>query len=319
MRNILLATLLPVLLIATGCGDDATPGSAANPPAGSGEISEIQIEASGFVFDALAAGPEDGEPVLLLHGFPSSAWQWHDQLEALGLAGYRAVAPNQRGYSPGARPEAIEDYAIVNLIFDALGMADTLGWERFHLVGHDWGAGVAWGVGVVAPDRLLTLNPISVPHPDAFAAELANPDSCQFSASSYFDLFNQPGFEEAFIANDNQFLRGIFEGVAPEGIERHVELLGSREAMGAALNWYRANVSRDGGLTPMPVGSIRVPTMFLWSDQDQAICRESAEGTANYIDAPYRFEVIEGVNHWVTEIAGPEVAELLLDHIGSVR
>ena len=168
---------LPALLLFAACGDSATTGSGTSPaaPTGSGEIHEIQIEASGFVFDARVAGPEDGEPVLLLHGFPSTSWEWKDQLRALGEAGYRAVAPNQRGYSPGARPEAVEAYAISNLIVDVLNIADALGFDRFHLVGHDWGAGVAWGLGVAAPDRLLTLNPISVPHPDAFQAELADP------------------------------------------------------------------------------------------------------------------------------------------------
>lgn len=317
MRRSFGLALLP-LLLAIGCGDGATTGSGSGSaaPSGSGEIDEIQIAAGGFVFDALATGPEDGEPVLLLHGFPSSNWQWEEQLRALGTAGYRAVAPNQRGYSPGARPQEISDYAITNLIFDALNMADALGWDRFHLAGHDWGAAVAWGIGVAAPDRLLTLNPISVPHPDAFSAELADPDSCQASASGYFDLFVQPGFEETFIANDSAFFRGIFEGVSPEGIERHVALLGNSEAMRLALNWYRANV-RGGGLTPQAVGSIRVPTMFIWSDEDFALCREGAEATGDYIDAPYRFEIIEGVNHWVTEIAADEVAELLVSHLDS--
>lgn len=318
MRRFLGLALLPLLLSAA-CGDGASSGSGdgGSAPQGSGEIHEIQIEVGDFVFDARAAGPEDGEPVMLLHGFPSSSWQWAEQLRALGEAGYRAVAPDQRGYSDGARPEGVEAYAIPNLIFDVLNMADELGWEKFHLVGHDWGAGVAWGIGVAAPDRLLTLNPISVPHPDAFAAELADPESCQYSASGYFDLFIQPGFEETFIANDNQFFRGIFEGVDPADVEVHVQTIGNREAMRAALNWYRANVSRDGGLTDQPVGAIRVPTMFIWSDQDFALCREGAEATGDYIDAPYRFEVIEGVNHWVTEIAAEEVAALLVDHIGS--
>lgn len=314
MRKLLGLALLPILLLAA-CGDSATSGSATTPQ-GSGEIHETEITVGELVFDALVAGPEGGEPVMLLHGFPSSNWQWKDQLHALGEAGYRAVAPNQRGYSSGARPPEIADYAITNLIFDVLNMADALGWDRFHLVGHDWGAGVAWGVGVVAPDRLITLNPISVPHPDAFAAELADPTSCQYEASGYFDLFVQPGFENTFIANDSRFFRSIFDGVPTEAVDRHVALLGNEPAMRAGLNWYRANASRDVGIGPS-AGPIRAPTMFIWSDEDFALCREGAEATGDYIDAPYRFEVIEGVNHWVTEIAGKEVAQLLLEHLAS--
>lgn len=304
-RLVLLALVL--FLLVYSCGDSGHSGS-------SGEIHSIQIEASGFVFDARAAGPENGEPVLLLHGFPSSSWEWKLQLEALGLAGYRVVAPNQRGYSPGARPLALEDYEISNLIADVLNIADELGWDRFHLVGHDWGAAVAWGVGGLSPDRLLTLNPISVPHPDAFAAELADMTSCQYQASAYFDFFISPGFENTFVANDASFLRSIFEGVPIDDVDVHVAEIGNLDAIRSGLNWYRANVSRDNGLTTEPVGLIRVPTMFIWSDADTALCREGAEATADYIDAPYRFEVIEGVNHWVPENAGPEVSELLLDH-----
>jgi pimeloyl-ACP methyl ester carboxylesterase len=311
MQTLALALLL--LALFAGCGDDDTTSSA-----GSADIQQIQIETGGFMFDALVAGPESGEPVLLLHGFPSSNWQWREQLEALGVAGYRAVAPNQRGYSAGARPPAIADYAMPNLILDVTGIADALGWERFHLVGHDWGAAVAWVVGVFAPDRLLTLNPISIPHPDAFNAERMNPDSCQFSASGYINDFVQPGYEDVFLAGDSMLLRGFFEGVTADAVARHVELLGNPEAMRAALNWYRANASSDSGLAMFRLGSIGVPTLFMWSDEDIAICRESAEATADYIDAPYRFEVFEGVNHWITEIEGERVADLLLDHFRSV-
>lgn len=317
MRHVFLISSLFLVGLIAACGDGATPGSA--PLAGSGEIEQIRIETGGFVFDALAAGPERGEPVLLLHGFPSSAWQWREQLEALGLAKYRAVAPNQRGYSPGARPPAVEDYDMAKLVSDVVGMADALGWDRFHLVGHDWGASVTWAVGAAIPERLLSLNPISVPHPDTFSAERANPDSCQASASSYIDILIRPGSENLFLANDNQLLRNVFDDVPAEAVERHVELLGNPEALRAALHWYRANAGGSSGGVPGALGPIVVPTLYIWSDQDIAICREPAEATVNYVDAPYRFEVFEGVTHWITETEGERVAELLLDHFRSVR
>ncbi len=136
----------------------------------------------------------------------------------------------QAGFEPRVRlrlATPLADYAMPNLIFDVTGTADALGWERFHLVGHDWGAAVAWTVGVFAPDRLLTLNPISVPHPDGFNAERMNPDSCQFSASGYINDFVQPGFENVFLANNNALFRSIFEGVPPDAVDRHIELLGT--------------------------------------------------------------------------------------------
>jgi pimeloyl-ACP methyl ester carboxylesterase len=117
-------------------------------------LNRIQIPVGEDVFDASVAGPEDGEVVLLLHGFPQTSWSWRHQLQALGDAGYRAVAPDQRGYSPGARPEEVERYAIPALVGDVIAIADELGAHRFHLVGHDWGAAVAWQVAGRHPDRL---------------------------------------------------------------------------------------------------------------------------------------------------------------------
>nr|MCH9683850.1 alpha/beta hydrolase [Deltaproteobacteria bacterium] len=137
-----------------------------------GEIQEIQIEVGPFVFDARAAGPADGELVLLLHGFPQSSYEWRGQLSALGEAGYHAVAPDQRGYSPGARPPELMDYAVGELVGDVVGIADALGANAFHVVGHDWGAGVAWATAAVFPDRVMTLTALSIPHIDAFDAEL---------------------------------------------------------------------------------------------------------------------------------------------------
>src|SRR5205807_9057314 len=136
-------------------------------------VEHLEIPVGKFAFDARAAGPADGELVLLLHGFPQSSWEWRSQLSALGDAGYRAVAPDQRGYSPRARPDGVERYEVEHLVADVLAIADWLGGHRFHLVGHDWGAAVAWAVGGTHPERLHTLSIVSVPHPKAFAVELA--------------------------------------------------------------------------------------------------------------------------------------------------
>lgn len=268
------------------------------------------IDVGELSFDARIAGPADGEPVLLLHGFPQTSREWSAQLAALGEAGYRAVAPDQRGYSPGARPTAADAYAGEHLVADVLGIADVLGFERFHLVGHDWGAAVAWFVGAEAPERIVTVNPISVPHPDAFSAELAREGSAQRQASFYFELFVSPDMEDTFLANDKQMLRGIYAGLPDDAVEEYVAFF-DRDALTGGLNWYRANV---GGDAFPSTGTITVPTMYIWSDQDQALAREPAEMTKDHVTGPYRFEVIEGVNHWVPELAADRVDELLLDH-----
>ena len=182
------------------------------------------------------AGPDDGEVVILLHGFPQTSYEWRHQLRALGAAGFRAVAPDQRGYSPGARPPDVADYALPLLVRDVLGLADAIGARRFHIGGHDWGAAVAWAVAVAAPERVITANPVSAPHPDAFGRVLSDPMSCQVTASSYFDLFVQPHSEDAFLANDHALLRAVFAELEAGAADEYVRVLGSQAALGAALN-----------------------------------------------------------------------------------
>jgi pimeloyl-ACP methyl ester carboxylesterase len=153
---------------------------------------QLQIQVGSLVFDARVAGPVDDTPVLLLHGFPETSLEWVAQIEALAQAGYRAATPDQRGYSPGARPAAVGEYHRDKLVQDVLDVADALGTARFHLVGHDWGALVAWQVATTAPDRLLTIRCISVPHPDALRKELSDPSSAQYAASAHVELCAAP-------------------------------------------------------------------------------------------------------------------------------
>ena len=279
-----------------------------------GAISTTQVAVGGFTFDVRMAGPDDGEVVILLHGFPQTSFEWRHQLRALGEAGFRAVAPDQRGYSSGARPPDVDDYALPLLVQDVIGLADAIGAERFHIVGHDWGAAVAWAVAVAARDRVITANPVSVPHPDAFAAVLNDPTSCQVAASAYFDLFVQPNSEDAFLANDHALLRGVYAGIDDEAIAEYVRVLGSKAALGAGLNWYRANIG-NRTLQGPPVGSVEVPTMFTWSDGDTALCIDGAVLTEQYVSGPYRFEVLEGVTHWIPDLAPDAMSSLLVEHV----
>ena len=131
-------------------------------------IREVVIDSGDLSFDAFIAGPSSGEPVMLLHGFPNTNYQWREQIVALAEAGFSVIAPNQRGYSSGARPIGIESYTSEKLVEDVRQIADALNWETFHLAGHDWGAFIAWEFAGKYPSRLRTLIPISVPHPEAF-------------------------------------------------------------------------------------------------------------------------------------------------------
>ena len=272
---------------------------------------DIELSVGPYTFPARSAGPSDGPLVLLLHGFPESSWEWHDQIDALASAGYRAVAPEQRGYSPGARPEGIEHYSIDRLVGDVIGMADSLGASTFHLVGHDWGAIVAWHVAAAHPERLETLTIVSVPHPTAWAAAFADPSSDQPARSAYMPEMKRLGSEENMGID---FLRFAFDasGLSGHDTEPHIAVLGERNAMRAALNWYRAY-----DFTTMGLPDITVPTLFVWSPADVAIAREGAELTGRHVDAPYRFEVIEEIGHWIPELAAAEFSAMLLEHLAA--
>lgn len=289
---------------------DADVASDADATSSAPVIEETTIAVGDFVFNARVAGPMGGDLVLLLHGFPETSYEWKSQLLALAEAGYRAVAPDQRGYSPGARPTDVDSYNIIALIGDAVGIADALDYERFHLVGHDWGGAVAWGLAGIYPDRVQTLTALSTPHPAAFSSALADTESCQYMASAYFEDLGKPDSSLADVAGI-----GIgFDGVPEDAVQEYMdEVLSKPEVLDAALNWYRANVADRqlaGG-----VGAISVPTLYLWGTADAAFCREPAEDSANYVDAYYRFVPIEGAGHWLPEAESETVNAELLAHV----
>jgi pimeloyl-ACP methyl ester carboxylesterase len=273
----------------------------------------IEIPVGPLTFDALAVGPPGGELVLLLHGFPQSSHEWRAQLGPLGAARYRTVAPDQRGYSPRARPPGVEHYRAELLVADVIGMADRLGADRFHLVGHDWGAAVAWHTAGRHPERLRSLTAVSVPHPAAFAGALKREEQRQ--RSSYIEVFRHEGrAEELLLEDDGGRLRAMLAGTGLSGdVDEYVRRMREPGAMTAALNWYRAaDVGSIDGLGP-----ITTPTMYVWSTEDIALGREAAEATVAHVEGPYRFEVLEGVSHWIPEEAADSLNRLLLDHLSS--
>lgn len=282
-------------------------------------VSRLQVRAAGMVFEALAAGPPHGRPVLLLHGFPQTSWSWSNQLGALAAEGMRALAFDQRGYSPGARPAELAAYQVEALVGDVVAVADVLGFERFDLVGHDWGAVVAWAAAGRHPDRLRSLTAVSVPHPAAFAVALGGGDPDQASRSSYIEVFRRPGHvaEGILLGADGRGdgLRAMFaaSGMPPDQpeVELFVAAMTVPGALTAALNWYRA----AGPALGNSLGPIEVPTLFVWSTGDVAISRAAAESCADWVAAPFRFEVLDGVSHWIPETAPGELNRLLLEHL----
>ncbi len=277
------------------------------------EIELGEVTANGLTFNVRLAGPEDGDPVLLLHGFPQSSLEWEAQLRALASAGYRAIAPDQRGYSPGARPEAVEDYAIDHLLADVTAIAAAFGHATFHLVGHDWGGFVAWAYAWRHPEVVRTLTIVSVPHPAAFASVYAS-DPEQQTKSSYLDwLRNDPEVEAVMLANDGEGFRAGLTGAPDSAIDEYVRLHSQPGALSAAINWYRAMVPGFVGT----LGPISQPTLYVWGSEDIALGRLAAEATVDHVAGPYRFEVFEGVSHWIPEEVPDQLNELLLEHLRS--
>jgi pimeloyl-ACP methyl ester carboxylesterase len=272
----------------------------------------------GLVFDVSVAGQVGAPLVLLLHGFAESFHMWRSQLSALAAAGYRAVAPSQRGYSPGARPHTgdASNYRFDRLVVDALDLVAACGYSdrRFHLVGHDWGASIAWGVADLHPNRVASLTVVSRPHPNAFNRALAMPDGDQARRSRHHHTFLQPDAGPLLLADGARRLRERLarSGVPAAAIEQHISVLGNETTMEAALTWYRAR-----GAIRSPLGAISVPTLYLWGDVDDTVGRAAAEGTREFVSGPYRFEILPGIGHFAVEQAPDRVNELLLAHLAA--
>lgn len=273
----------------------------------------IELKANGFTFEALTDGPPDGRLVVLLHGFPQTSWSWRQVISKLAAGGYRVVAPDQRGYSPGARPDSVASYRMPELVADVVGMLDAMGAARADVVGHDWGAAVAWQLAARHPERVRTLAPVSVPHPLAFVEALRT-DEDQRQRSAYMQLFQLVGeAEELLLGDDAAGLRGVFGGQPSVDADRYVSLMQEPGVLTKCLNWYRAQDLADIA----DVGPTTVPTLYVWSDQDLALGRWAAEATASHVSAPYRFEVLPGVSHWVPEEAPDQLSTWLLEHLAA--
>jgi pimeloyl-ACP methyl ester carboxylesterase len=269
----------------------------------------------GMVFDASVEGNAGAPLVLMLHGFGVSRHFWNAPVPALAQAGFFAVAPNQRGYAAEARPDPADHagYRVELLVGDALAIVAAIGHggRRFHLVGHDWGASLAWIIAHRHPERLGSLTILSRPHPAAFARALALPDGEQKRRSRHHQHFLEPGAGPEILADDAGWLRTRLakSGVPAAQIAAHLSVIGNPVAMEAALAWYRARGERQ------PLGPILVPTLYIWGDADDTVGRAAAEGTGEFIAAPYQFAALSGVGHYAADQVPDRVNALLLGHL----
>lgn len=287
------------------------------------EISEnrqnghVRVSADGLTFRARIAGFEtnpDGRGVILLHGFPVTSAMWDILMEPLEDAGYRVVAFDQRGYSPGARPAEVAGYTIDKLVSDVTAVADAAGFERFHLIGHDWGSVVGWVTVMTNPGRVITWTGISIAHPVAFG-EALNSDPDQQSRSGYFALFQTPWLPEALFSwGDFMLLSGAYTGMTPSQQEEYLAVFSEPGALTAGLNWYR-NIAGGPG-EGNPPADIETPTLFIWGNNDPSAGRFAVEAQAKYMKGPYREMELDG-GHWLLEEHADTMTTAIVEHLKS--
>jgi pimeloyl-ACP methyl ester carboxylesterase len=269
----------------------------------------------GLEFRVRDEGPVDGDPVVLLHGFPQRASSWDGVTPLLHEAGLRTFAPDQRGYSPGARPSRRRDHCLDLLVGDVVALAEQVG-RPVRLVGHDWGAAVAWLVAAHRPDLVRSLVALSVPHPGAMLRSLRGLGGRaeQLRRSWYMAMFLLPGVPERVLPSP----RGL-GALRAGGMSREMVASFRREvvtdgALPGALAWYRGVPFSSRGLLQ---ARVTVPTTMVWSDRDVAIARTTAARAREWVDAPYDFVALEGVSHWIPDEAPQDVARAVLARLAN--
>ncbi|MEX0786791.1 MAG: alpha/beta hydrolase [Dehalococcoidia bacterium] len=277
-------------------------------------MQQRDIEANGLTFRAREHG--DGTPVLLLHGFPETSRMWEPLMERLAAEGFHCLAPDQRGYSPGARPEGESAYRYTEMASDVFAFMDAMGWERAHLIGHDWGAAAGWAAVGTTPERVLSWVPMSVPHLRAFGTAIRENEEQQ-QKSGYINFFRQVGTAETVLsANDFQALRDLYKAThAQDEIDEYISVLSQEGALTAALNWYRGSEGirpdRDDGAQWGPVA---VPALLIWGNQDMAIGRDATLACAQHMTGPYELLELD-CGHWIAQEAFDQIAGPIVEHL----
>jgi pimeloyl-ACP methyl ester carboxylesterase len=276
-------------------------------------MERIQIAARGLVFDALLAGPEDGELIVLLHGLPRNCWEWHHQIPAMAELGFRVVAPDLRGFCAGARPLEVEAYHIQEYVDDTLAIAGEIGGAdcQFHLMGTSIGATMAWRLAALNPERVLTLACLNIPHQGAFfEAALASKANAsdQRERFSYFNDSSKAG-------NEREMFHRMLEkqGLPKEETEPYREALDSEEALQAVYNYYRAIPLWQRDRLP----KCPMPTLYVWPPESANISPVAAELNGGQVTGPYRFEVLEGVHQPILQAAPEKLTSLLVEHLAT--
>jgi pimeloyl-ACP methyl ester carboxylesterase len=253
----------------------------------------------------------EGPVVLLVHGFPDSRHLWRHQVGPLAEAGFRVIAPDLRGFGESHRPEGVDAYRVTDVMGDLLELLDEHRVERAHVVGHDWGAGIAWVLAALRPDRVASLAALSVGHPNA-----RHPRTIESREKAWYQLlFQFDEAEELLLRDGARLLREWLAG-APDA-ERDVDELREPGALTARLGLYRANLHPRSELEPRALPPVQAPTLGVWSTGDRYLTEAPMLRSAEHVTGPWRYERIDGAGHWLQLDAPERVTALLLEHLRS--
>ena len=263
-----------------------------------------------MIFTCRVAGLKNSGPyVILLHGFPETSRMWKRLMKDLSKKNFRVIAPDQRGYSKGARPKKVKDYSAYHLTNDVIEIANSFNIDKFHLVGHDWGAAVGWSASKLFKNRLLSYSALSVPHIDAFSDAIKN-DKVQRKKSYYIALFRLRLLPELYFTFSNyRNLKSLWTSSSNDEIIDYMKVFSQKNAIKSALNWYRATSLKKA----QKLGNIEVPTLLIYGENDMAIGSKGIDETKKFISAEYKLKKIKS-SHWLIQDSYDAVSQEILNH-----
>lgn len=275
-----------------------------------------KINIGKFEFDCRVSGNEQNELIILLHGFPETSFMWIDLMGKLSSIGFYCVAPDMRGYSKNACPKGVKHYKVQKLTSDILNIADAIDKDKFHLIGHDWGAGIGWNIVYNNPKRVISWTALSIPHSRAFSKALKM-NKEQKRKSRYIGLFLLPIIPEIIIRwNDFKIFRKLWKNSSTEELENYLTVFKRKQSLTAALNYYRANIGRGKGR--QPIGDIETPTLFIWGNKDIGVGAFAVKSNEKYMRGEYTFKELDG-GHWLIQTNYSEVEDAIIEHVSKYK
>jgi pimeloyl-ACP methyl ester carboxylesterase len=275
----------------------------------------LEVNITDLTFECIVEGKKENELVLLLHGFPESSFMWRRLMKDLSAAGYYCVAPNLRGYSKGACPRGKRHYVLQELVNDVIAIARHFTTDRFHLVGHDWGALIGWQMVNDYEDSILSWTALSVPHPQAFGLAVLE-DEEQRKMSQYIRYFQWPLLPEMRIRkNDFKLFRRLWKNSSDDEVDHYLNIFRNRQQLTAALNYYRANYNiLKKAAKGQIIKDVHVPTLFIWGNKDPAIGSTSVNNGHQYARGYYEFLELD-TGHWLIQMKYNEVRSAIKHHL----